>query len=157
MIICKADKKHIKIVTDITHNTIETVYPHYYSAGAVDFFLKHHNKDEIMNDIISGYVYLLISDNSDTVGTVTIKGNEINRLFVLPCYQRMGFGRSLLDFAEKIIFENFDKIIISASLPAKSMYLKRGYTETSFNTIAVENGDFLCYDEMKKYKTTKEY
>ena len=62
----------------------------------------------------------------------------------------MGFGTALLNFAENRIFESYQKIIISASLPAKQIYLKRGYTEISYNTIKTENGDYLCYDEMKK-------
>ncbi len=156
MIICKAEKNHTDIVCSITHNTIRQIYPRYYPAGAVDFFIQHHQKERILNDILSGNVYILISNDSDTVGTVTINGNKINRLFVLPQYQGQGFGKALLDFAERVIFENYDKIVISASLPAKSIYLKRGYKETSFNTIAVNNGDFLCYDEMKKYRTKKE-
>ncbi len=150
MIICKADKKHIEIVEKITLRTIKEVYPHYYPEGAVDYFINHHKTENIMKDIISGYVYILINDKSETVGTVTIVRNEINRLFVLPEYQGMGFGKTLLDFAEKTIFELYDKIIISSSLPAKPVYLKRGYTETSYNIIKTSNDDFLCYDEMKK-------
>ncbi len=150
MIICKADKKHIDIIEKITISTIKQVYPKYYPAGAVDFFINHHKTENIMKDILSDCVYILINDNSETVGTVTINGNEINRLFVLPEYQGMGFGSSLLNFAEKLIFESHKKIIISASLPAKQIYLRRGYTEISYNTIKTANGDYLCYDEMKK-------
>lgn len=150
MIICKADKKHINIIEKITINTIKQIYPKYYPAGAVDFFIQHHRTEKIMNDIICDCVYILINDDSETVGTVTINGNEINRLFVLPEYQGMGFGSALLNFAENLIFESYPKIIISASLPAKQIYLRRGYTEVTYNTIKTDNGDFLCYDEMKK-------
>ncbi len=150
MIICKADKKHIDIVENITISTIKQIYPKYYPAGAVDFFIQHHKTEKIMNDIMCDSVYILINDDSETVGTVTINGNEINRLFVLPEYQGMGFGSALLNFAENLIFESYPKIIISASLPAKQIYLRRGYTEVTYNTIKTDNGDFLCYDEMKK-------
>lgn len=152
MIICKADKKHIDIIEKITISTIKQVYPKYYPEGAVDFFINHHNTENIMKDILSGCVYILINDNSETVGTVTINGNEINRLFVLPEYQGMGFGSALLNFSENLIFESHQKIIISASLPAKQIYLRRGYTEISYNTIKTTNGDYLCYEEMKKIK-----
>ena len=38
----------------------------------------------------------LILDKEEAIGTVTIKENEICRLFVLPKYQHKGFGRQLL-------------------------------------------------------------
>lgn len=152
MIICKADEKHADIVYDITVKTIRSIYPKYYPSGAVEHFLYYHRIENIINDIASGSIYILINGNSETVGTITINNNEINRLFVLPEHQGNGYGSLLLDFAEKRIFESYGKIVISASLPAKQIYLRRGYTEISYNTIKTDNGDFLCYDEMKKIK-----
>lgn len=152
MNIKKADISDFSIVKDITLSTINSVYPHYYPKGAVDFFISHHKDKNIINDIEAECVFLIYDDKSIPVGTVTVKGNEINRLFVLENHQKKGFGRMLLDFAEKMILNQYNEITISASLPAKAIYLKRGYTAVSFHTISTDNGDFLCYDEMKKYK-----
>ena len=88
--------------------------------------------------------------SNHAVGTVTIKKNEICRLFVLPQYQGCGFGREMLDYAEKRILETYDEIVLDASLPAKRIYLKRGYSVMDFHVIETENGDFLCYDVMMK-------
>lgn len=150
MLIKKAEAGDFDIVKTITAETIRIIYPRYYPRGAVDFFLNHHNDENIMHDIKNGFVYLL-DENKSAVGTVTLRKNEICRLFVLPQYQKMGYGRILLDFAEDTILKNHSEILIDASLPAKKIYLKRGYIETNYNTIITENGDFLCYDEMKKY------
>ena len=152
MVICRADKNHLNIISDIVIGTINKIYTKYYPSGAVKYFIEHHSPEKITADIDSGCVYILINNDNKTVGTVTINDNEINRLFVLPEFQGFGYGSSLLDFAEKVIFENYNKIIISASLPAKQIYLRRGYTETAYNIIKTDNGDFLCYDEMKKIK-----
>ena len=133
----------------ITAQTIINVYPKYYPKGAVEFFIRHHDENNIISDIEKGIVYVLY-DNENAVGTVTVRENEICRLFVLPKYQGKGFGGRLLDFAEKKIAENYRKIIIDASLPAKPIYLKRGYVFTEYHTIKTENGDFLCYDVMEK-------
>ncbi len=151
MKIAKAGTNDFDIVKNITVETINSIYPHYYPEGAVDFFISHHNDKNIAEDIESGFVYLL-SENNNFVGTVTIKGNELLRLFVPSEFQGKGYGRTLLDFAETEIFKNHNEILISASLPAKNIYLKRGYKETSFNTIKTDNGDFLCYDSMIKEK-----
>lgn len=145
-----AEISDLDIIKSITYTTIKSVYPHYYPSGAVNFFIKHHNDENILNDIINKNSYLFINDSSEAIGTVTVKNNEISRLFVLPLHQKKGYGKALLDFAENKISENSDKIVIAASLPAKNIYMKRGYTEVSYNIIHTENGDFLCYDEMIK-------
>lgn len=149
MNITQAFLSDMATVRIITSQTISSVYPKYYPKGAVEFFLSHHNEHNIISDIKKGIVYILHNDNK-AVGTVTIRENEICRLFVLPEYQGKGFGGRLLDFAEKKVAENYNKIIIDASLPAKPIYLKRGYIFTEYHTIKTENGDFLCYDVMEK-------
>ena len=145
-----AEKNDLSTVRQIVRDTISAVYPHYYPKGAVDFFLAHHCDENIMKDISSGDVFVLCDDSGKSVGTVTTAGNELNRLFVLPEYQGRGFGRELLNFAENRIFGVYERIVIDASLPAKPIYLGRGYTCTGFHSIPCEGGDFLCYDEMKK-------
>ena len=138
------------IVKKITHKTIKEIYPHYYSSGAVVFFLNHHNDENIMNDISNHNVFLCYNSEQNAVGTVTIKKNEICRLFVLPQYQGNGYGRELADYAETTIAKHYDEIILDASLSAKSIYLKRGYQEIGYHSIKTDNNDYLCYDVMKK-------
>ena len=137
-------------VKDITQTTIWSVYPKYYPSGAVQFFSNHHSDDRIRADIVAGIVFLIEVDGT-AIGTVTVADNEINRLFVLPDFQRKGYGRELMDFAEEIIRKKHDLIILDASLPAKQIYLKRGYVTAKYNMIETENGDYLCYDVMEKH------
>lgn len=137
-------------VKDITQTTIWSVYPKYYPSGAVQFFSNHHSDDRIRADIVAGIVFLIEVDGT-AIGTVTVADNEINRLFVLPDFQRKGYGRELMDFAEEIIRKKHDHIILDASLPAKQIYLKRGYVTAKHNMIETENGDYLCYDVMEKH------
>lgn len=142
--------KDLEIVLQITKDTISDIYPKYYAAGVVDFFLKHHNKESVISDIKKNIVWLL-EVNNHLVGTVTIRENAINRLFVLPKYQSHGYGRQLMDFAENKIAENFSCVHIDSSLPAKEMYLKRRYKEKNTCKIHTDNGDILIYDEMEKF------
>lgn len=150
MHIIKASASDFARVRHITTQTIISVYPHYYPCGAVDYFLRHHSDQNIKTDIQHGSVYLCLNHEREAVGTVTIQGNEICRLFVLPDCQGNGFGRELLAFSEKKISETYSTITLSASLPAKPIYLKRGYVSESFHSILTENGDYLCYDFMVK-------
>ena len=103
-----------------------------------------------MRDIDAGIVYLLVTDDGVPAGTVTLTDNEIDRLFVLPVFQGKGYGRALLDLAEDTISRSYDVIILHASLPAKSIYLKRGFHEVNYIKIDTGRGDFLCADVMEK-------
>lgn len=136
-------------VTELVRETIKAVYPKYYPTGAVDFFLAHHRSEKIASDIEAGKVYVLVSDGV-IVGTVTIDGNDIARLFVKPSEQGKGHGGQLLDFAENMILGYSETVRLDSSLPAKSIYIKRGYKEKEYCKILTDNGDFLCYDVMEK-------
>ena len=148
MIIRNADENDFDAVKEITQKTIKEIYPKYYPEGAVRYFLDHHSDEKIGEDIKKGCVYLLESEGV-AAGTVTVAGNGINRLFVLPLYQHKGYGRALMDYAEQKIASSYDAVVIDASLPAKSIYLKRGYKEIEYNKIKTSNGDYLCYDVMR--------
>lgn len=147
--IIKADMKDFYKVKRITQTAIKEIYPRYYPEGAVEFFLSHHSDSSIVGDIGSGCVFLCLDEWGDAVGTVTVRGNEILRLFVLPKHQGKGLGRELLNFAEQTVAAEHEEAVIDASLPAKGIYLKRGYKETGYNIIPAGE-DFLCYDVMKK-------
>ena len=150
MKIKQAGMEQFETIQSITTETIKEVYPHYYPKGAVDFFLKHHSDEHIRKDILDGRVFLIYSAEGNAAGTVTVKENEICRLFVLPSFQGQGFGRELLRFAEETILEQYGVITLDASLPAKTIYKKRGYVETKSHSIQTQGGDFLCYDVMQK-------
>lgn len=153
--IIKASLNDTDAVYDITQTTIRAVYPHYYPAGAVEFFSQHHSKEKIVCDIETGCVWLVLDENGSPAGTVTVNDNEINRLFVLPEHQGKGFGRMLMEFAENLISQKFSTAELSASLSAKSIYLRNGYSEVSYNIIDSPNGDKLCYDYMIKHLDSK--
>ncbi len=155
MQIVKATQEQIELVKEITHKTINEVYPHYYPGGVVAFFLAHHKTENIKKDIDAGIVYLMM-DGERGIGTVTLHGNEICRLFVLPECQHQGLGRQLLDFAEEMIGEKYSEILIDSSLPAKNVYLRRGYVTTETHRIVAENGDVLVYDVMIKKSISKQ-
>ena len=150
-----ANEFDFEYVKRITQTTIKAVYPKYYPSGAVQFFCDHHSDEKILEDIKANRVYLIENEENE-VGTVTICGNEINRLFVLTKYQHMGYGRALMDFAEKMISKETDTIVLDASLPAKKIYLLRGYKATDYNMIKTDNGDYLCFDVMERHVGGKE-
>lgn len=150
MSIKEAVLSDLSLVKEISETTITEVYSHYYPKGAVKFFLEHHSQTNICNDIKLQQVYLCFDVMQNVGGTVTIKDNEISRLFVLPSHQGKGYGTEMLDFAENAISNKYPKVVLAASLPTKNLYIKRGYKNVEYNIISASHGDFLCYDVMEK-------
>lgn len=151
MELIKATSEEFDTVKRIVKNTIEVTYPNYYPKGAVDFFLAYHSDEAMKQAILNGTVYLIKEDNR-FVGTGSLEGNEIKRLFVLPEYQGKGYGTFLMDELERIIFNSDSEIIADASLSAYEMYIHRDYAPQEYHRIQTENGHYLCYHGMKKTK-----
>lgn len=147
-VILKAKEEDISNIIHIVETTIQEIYPRYYPSGAVNFFLEYHNKNNILQDILDENVWVL-KKNNDMIGTVTIKKNEINRFFILPSFQKKGYGREFMDFCEEEIFKTYHCITLSASFPAQKMYEARGYHIVAYDKILCNNGDYLCYNLMQ--------
>ena len=145
----KAIAEDLQLVKNITHTTILAIYPGYYPAGAVTFCLKYHSDEHIAEDIEAGRVYLL-EDGGLTVATITLKENEICRLFVLPEHEHKGYGKYLLNFAEETLFKDYEEVRLDASYPAKAMYYRHGYYVWKYDVFPVDYGHNMCYDIMKK-------
>lgn len=142
--------KDFDIIKNIVHSSILTIYPNYYPKEVVDFFIKHHSDENILKDIIAGNVYLLSDSHNNIVGTATIEGEYMNRVFVLPDYQGKGYGSYMMDFIEKRILSVNNRICVDSSLPAFGIYLRRGYLPVEYKVEQVENGRVLWYSEMIK-------
>lgn len=146
-----AGPEHIEAVAGITEAAIRAVYPRYYPAGAVDYFLHHHSRASILADLSEGRVWLAQTEEGFT-GTGTLSGGEIGRLFVLPGAQGRGTGTVLMDKLEALAFERHSEITLASSLPAYPFYEKRGYCPISYHTLQTANGDILCFHTMCKTK-----
>ena len=136
-------------VAEIVEKTIRAVYPHYYPSGAVQFFLDLHNEQRIREAFAREDIYFA-AVQGEIVGTGSIRGNEICRLFILPEYQAKGYGSRLMDLLEDMVFQQYQAVHIDASFPAESMYLKRGYRIKTYEKIETGGGDYLCYHTMEK-------
>ena len=142
-------------VAEIAEKTIRAVYPHYYPSGAVQFFLDLHNEQRIREAFVWEDIYFAVVQGK-IVGTGSVRGNEICRLFILPEYQAKGYGSRLMDLLEDMVFRKHHAVHIDASFPAESMYLKRGYRIKTYEKIETEGGDYLCYHTMEKAAGGKE-
>lgn len=136
-------------VRNIVHETIEMVYSSFYPDDVVRFFLDHHVDEKIREDIDEGRVYLLDIDGVN-VGTGTVNGNEIGRVFVLPAYQRRGYGTLIMHELEAVIGRTSRVVRLDSSLPGYGLYLKLGYHPVAYRMISMPSGQVLCYHVMEK-------
>jgi GNAT superfamily N-acetyltransferase len=149
MNIRRASDMDCKTILKIVHHTIKSIYPNYYPAEVVDFFLNYHKEENIRNDIEKGNVYLLLEEDK-AIATGSIDGRMLGRLYVLPEYQGKGYGLAIMTTLENIIAEEFASSRLEASLPSYSFYQKLGYQPLEYQQYEVENNRMLCYYVMEK-------
>ena len=145
----KADCRHAEKIFSLVQRTIREVYPKYYPREVVEFFCGLHSLENISRDIADGQVYMLIR-NGKIIGTGSARDNHITRVYVLPKYQRMGYGSKIIHELEILIAQGFDHALIDASLPAVRMYEHLGYKTLRHESMELQNGVVLVYDIMRK-------
>lgn len=100
-------------------------------------------------DIESGYVRVLFLDNC-LIGTGTFSENHISRLFVLPNFQKNGYGSHIMQCLEEEISAKHNFAVLDASLCATCFYEHMGYKTVSHNELSTDNGFSLVYGIMEK-------
>lgn len=144
-----ANIEDLQTVYDVVQHTIKAIYPKYYPAEVVDFFCEHHSWETIAKDIENGYVSVLKIDGK-IVATGCFVDNHITRVYVLPEYQKKGYGTFIIKNIEAQIRDKFDKAYLDASLPAAALYEKLGFATIRHERYPVENGVILAYEIMEK-------
>ena len=145
----KADCRYAEKICSPVQSTIREVYPKYYPKEIVEFFCGLHNLENISRDISDGQVYVLII-NGEIIGTGSAMDSHITRVYVLPKYQRMGYGSQIIRELEILIAQSFDHTLIDASLPTVHMYEHLGYKTLRQESMELQNGTVLVYDIMRK-------
>ncbi len=147
---CKlANQQNTQTVYELVQETIKTVYPKYYLPEIVDMFCEYHNRDNIAKDIEAHNTYILFV-NGEIVGTGTKNENHILRVYVLPKYQKKGYGTFIMKHLEEIIKEQYDYADIDASLPACSLYAHLGYQTVDHGIWNCEHDVIQVYEIMQK-------
>ena len=142
-------------IQNVLHTAIETIYPKYYPKEVVDFFCRHHSKENILNGIVSGNMGVLVY-NDAIVGTGCFDDNHITGVYVLPAYQNQGCGSYIMNCLEKEISKTYDTVILDASLLAACLYEHRGYKTVGHGIYELENDVkqkiWRLRFQIKKYK-----
>lgn len=144
-----AEKCDAEKVYALVQETIKAVYPKYYLKEIADMFCEFHSRENIVKDIEEGNTYILL-ENGEIIGTGTKKENHITRVYVLPGYQKRGYGTFIMKRLEEMIKEKYDCVDIDASLPACRLYSSLGYQTVDHGIWECKNGVIQVYEIMKK-------
>lgn len=145
----KANEEHLEQVHEIVQKTIKIIYPKYYPWEVVQFFSQLHSEENIKKDIEDQLVGILVDDDV-IVGTGCYRDNHITRVYVLPWYQKKGYGNYIMDCLENEIAQKYNTVRLDASLPASYLYERRGYITVEHARWQVENDTVLVYEIMEK-------
>ena len=144
-----AKREDLEQVYELVQETIQVVYPNYYLPEIVEMFCEYHSREHVLNDIAARNTYILLQGDT-LVGTGTTQENHITRVYVLPRFQRKGYGTYIMKQLEERIKKNYDTVDIDASLPACRLYQRLGYQTVDHGIGECNNGVIQVYEIMKK-------
>lgn len=134
----------------LVQNTIAVSYAGVYPPEAIEFFKNHHSRENILNDLARGYIVVAESGGL-LLGTGTIIGTSIRRVFINPEYQHHGIGKIIANKLErKAGAAGLAKLDLSASLKSRQFWEAMGFVANAEFALAVANGQKLIFYEMTK-------
>lgn len=146
----KFKSSDLDTVRDLVHNTIDVCYPDIYCAEAIKYFKAHHSSENILKAAKEGWA-IVLERKEKIVGTGTIVGDHIMRVFVEPEFQGQGLGRLIMQKLEtKALSAGIGVVRLDSTLSAKKFYDLLGYETVEKTFVDVENGKRLDYYKMKK-------
>ncbi len=129
--------------------TIDACYRPVYSDEAITHWEDEHNEAEILKDAREGFI-LIAEVDGKMIGTGTLLGQRIKRVYVEPKMQGGGIGKRIMSELENEAGNNGVKeVLLYASVPAKKFYDSIGYETFSESFLEIK-GKRLKYYDMKK-------
>jgi citrate lyase synthetase len=134
----------------LIQRTLALCYAGHYCPEAVRFFVNYHDERAILRDAREGCI-IVFEKAGRIVGTGTLAGNEIKRVFVDPACQHEGVGRLIMEQLENLAAAaGVTRVKLDASLPSRSFYEQLGYAVVEQASRSVENGRRLDFFRMQK-------
>lgn len=88
-------------------------------------------------------VCFVAEQNRQIISYISLAGNEIKKLFVLPEFHRKGIGKKLMKKIEKVGKENnIDYLIVDSTLYAEPFYKSCGFKKIRNNWQKIGNTKF---------------
>jgi GNAT superfamily N-acetyltransferase len=149
-VIIRAVASDLNAILSLSHETIKVSYRPYYPEEAVKYFIAYHSIDSIREDTKNGYSIVCLVDGK-IVGTGSLAGRTVKRVFIHPSEQGKGFGSLIMSEIErKAKMLHLEFLELHASLPSKQFYERHGYKSLKYCRLPVTEQITLDYHQMGK-------
>jgi N-acetylglutamate synthase-like GNAT family acetyltransferase len=146
----KFNEEDLQSLYRLIQNTIDISYHEAYPKEAIEFFREYHSKEQILNDTATGYT-VIAEYNSEVLGTGTLFGTNIRRVFVNPLLQHRGIGKLIVQELERrASVEKIATIDLEASLVSRQFWESLGFVIQREDYVPVRKDQKLCYYKMIK-------
>jgi GNAT superfamily N-acetyltransferase len=140
----------LPFVYELVQNTIQTSYRNVYPDEAIEFFRNYHSKNETVAQAVAGYT-VVAKLSGEIVGTGTLFGANIRRVFVHPNHQGQGIGKVVFEALEQKAISHGIKVLdLSDSLVSRRFWESVGFVLIKESAIPVSNRKRLVFYEMAK-------
>ena len=150
IIIRRFKEEDLTSLSQLIINTISVSYREVFSPEAIEFFQDYHDQKNILSDAAAGYTIIAELDG-EIVGTGTLFGTNIRRVFISPYHQHRGIGKLIAqELEKKALQKNITPLDLSASLVSRPFWEKMGFTVCGEYFLPIDNGRKLHFYEMVK-------
>ncbi len=140
----------IQTVYGLLQNTISTSYRGVYPPEAIKLFKDHHSEEQVLSDAAEGYT-VVAEDTGEILGTGTLSGDHIKRVYISPLHQHRGIGRLIVqELEKKALAEKLPAVDLGASLVSRRFWESLGYTVQKEEYVPIENDKQLHFYRMSK-------
>jgi GNAT superfamily N-acetyltransferase len=127
--IIEVNEKNICYAAGIYSESWKDSHKQYCSPEFIELHSVEYQEEYLRNETLNGKkIYMLVEDKY--IGIVSIKGNLIENLYILPKEQRKGYGTTLLKFAVDKCTDTPTLWILDKNIKAYNLYSKYGFHKT---------------------------
>ncbi len=130
MIIRKFLQSDVTELSELMRKTVMKSNSKDYSKKAVQRLCDEYVPERLLKDVRRIDIFV-VSEKSKLLGTISLVGNRISRMFVLPEFQGKEIGSRLIKYVEQFAKKNgITNLRVRSSLTAYGFYQKLGYQKT---------------------------
>lgn len=142
-----ADLENVK---ELINRTIDVCYKGYYCNEVMEYFDMYNWDGNILKVARDGYI-VVVEKQGKIIGTGSVVGDVISRVFVDPGQQRQGLGKMIMSELERQAATNGVKVARPRALAnARKFYESLGYVTVDKGLVKIDNGRCLEYYQMEK-------
>jgi GNAT superfamily N-acetyltransferase len=114
-------------VSNVIHRCLREVNIRDYGEAHIAQMLPIFAAENLPSWFQGAEPYVLVV-MEEVIATGTVRGRDLQTVFVLPEHHGKGYGKQLMTFLEqRVKAKGFDEITLNCSLTSKDFYLKIGY------------------------------